>query len=89
MTEVRLMIKPESWTRPHRIEASRQATELGKGLLMELHSSHTEFYATDSVPVGQVEVWAPPGYKQHPVYVTTLDSASDTWAPEGWEDDDE
>lgn len=79
----RIVIHPQSFDVPQRVEASAKAAEMGCGLLMELHSSHTEYYADPDVPVGKVDVWAPKTYKGQPEYVTTLDSPEQDWAPEG------
>lgn len=78
----RIIIRPASYQKPYRMEASAKATEMGMGLLMELHSSTTHFYADPEIPVGKVDIWAPPSYKAMPEYVTTLDSAEDDWETE-------
>lgn len=78
----RIHIRPASYQKPYRMEASAKATEMGMGLLMELHDSSTHFYADPEVPVGKVDIWAPPAYKEMPRYVTTLDSAEDDWETE-------
>lgn len=78
----RILIRPASYQKPYRMEASAKATEMGMGLLMELHSSTTHFYADPEIPVGKVDIWAPPAYKEMPKYVTTLDSAEDDWETE-------
>ncbi|WNN95149.1 hypothetical protein SEA_MAGRITTE_198 [Microbacterium phage Magritte] len=78
----RILIRPASYQKPYRMEASAKATEMGMGLLMELHSSSTHFYADPEIPVGKVDIWAPPAYKEMPQYVTTLDSAEDDWETE-------
>lgn len=79
----RIWIKPESFGVPQRVEALAKATELGQGLVMELHNAHTEFYADPSVEVGKIAVYAPPAYKAQPEYVTTLDSPTDHYDPWG------
>ena len=68
-----ILLHPAIWYSPQvRAEASAKATEMRRGLLMEIHSSHTEFFAVESIPVGQVEVHAPKTYKGMLEYVTTL-----------------
>lgn len=79
----RLWIKPASFGVEQRVEASAKAAELGHGLVMELHSSHTEFYADPAVDVGRVAIYAPASYKSQPVYVTTLSAPEDHYDP--WE----
>lgn len=79
MSEQRLDIRPMSFGVEQRVQASALATELGCGVVMELHSAHTEFYADSTVPVGKVAVYAPPGYAMRPEYVTTLDSPEQPW----------
>lgn len=79
---IRIRIRPASYQKPYRMEASAKATEMGMGLLMELHTSTTHFYADPEIPVGKVDIWAPPAYKEMPRYVTTLDSAEDDWETE-------
>lgn len=58
----------------HRMEAARQATEMGRGVLMMIHSGHTEFYASTRVDIGKVEVHASRQYKGWPEFVTVLES---------------
>lgn len=77
--EQRLDIRPMSFGVEQRVQASTLATALGCGVVMELHSSHTEFYADSAVPVGKVAVYAPSGYKMQPEYVTTLNSPEQPW----------
>lgn len=79
----RIIIRPATFDVPQRVEASAKATEMGMGLLMELHSSSTHFYADATVPVGKVAIYAPKAYKGMPEYVTTLDSPEQEWYPEG------
>lgn len=52
-----LRIFPKSFDEPQRVEAVRQATEMGLGVRMEVGNSSTSFYATADVPVGHIEVW--------------------------------
>lgn len=80
----RIMIKPESYSPAQRIEASRKATALGKGLRMEVHSAHTEFYADETVPLGKVAVYASQEYKAWPTYETTLEAPTEYWEPFAW-----
>ena len=75
----RLDIRPMSFGLEQRVEAVALAAEMGRGVLMELHSSSTHFYADANVPVGKVVVYAPKTYKGFPEYVTTLDSPDEQW----------
>lgn len=77
----RLNIKPRSYGVEQRVEASRQATELGKGLVMELGNASTSFYAESSVPVGKVAIYAPRRYSGPTEYIRTLDSPTDPYEP--------
>ncbi len=52
-----LSIFPKSFDEPQRVEAVRQATEMGLGVRMEVGNYSTSFYATADVPVGHIEVW--------------------------------
>lgn len=78
----RIPMFPASYGLEQRVAASKIATDKGKGLVMELHSSTTHFYADPSIPVGKVAIWSPPSYKAMPEYVTTLDSADEPWETE-------
>lgn len=77
----RILIKPQSFAVEQRVEASAKATALGKGLMMELHSSHTEYYADASVPIGHVAIYEPKEYKGMPEYVITLSDPTMPWSP--------
>jgi hypothetical protein len=84
MTRTRIWITPATYGVEQRVEASQKATELGQGLVMELHGFHTEYYADPDVKVGAVAVYAPPSaYLRWPEYVKTLESPSDHYDP--WE----
>jgi hypothetical protein len=74
-------VKPASYDRGARIFASAQADQLEQGLRMEVHSSHTEFYADPDVPIGQVSVWVTRTYKGQLQYDTTLTSPGEEWSP--------
>lgn len=63
-----------SFNEEQRVIASELATKRGRGLLMEIHSSHTEFYAVVDVPVGKVKVTASKSYKGMLQDVIVLDS---------------
>lgn len=76
----RLNIRPASFGVEQRIEALARATEMGFGLVMELHSSHTEFYADPLVALGEIAIYSPRTYKGGPEYVTTItDPEDDSW----------
>lgn len=74
-----IKIEPMSYHFEQRKEAAAKAAELDRGVRMEVHSSHTEFWASHSVPVGYVEVWACRTYKGPINYETILLADDDTW----------
>jgi hypothetical protein len=78
-----LHIKPASFDVQQRTEASAAAADLGQGLVMELHSFTTSFFADPDVPVGKIAVYAPTQYGSSPTYVKTLDGPADRYDP--WE----
>lgn len=75
----RIWITPQSYGPEQRIEASQKATEVGRGLRMEVHSGHTEFFSDSTVPVGKVAIHCSLSYKAWPEYVTTLDAPDQLW----------
>lgn len=75
----RIDIRPMSPGAPQRVEAEQKARALGRGVRMELHSSHTEFYADRHVEVGKIAIYVPHEYKGWPEYETTLESPQDPW----------
>ena len=79
----RLLIKPESYGEEQRVEASRQATEAVKGLRMEVHNAHTEYWLDSEVPVGKVAIWQVMTYKGQLEYRRTMNSPTDPYDP--WE----
>ena len=76
-------IQPASFDVEQRTEASSRATEMKQGLVMELHSFMTYFFADPEVEVGKVAVYSPRSYGGFPEYVTTLNHPDDPFDP--WE----
>ena len=74
-----LNIEPRSFDLEQRVEAVRQATEMGRGVHMDIGNVTTRFYAVLDVPVGHVKVTAPKTYKGWPEDVTTLTSPEETF----------
>lgn len=83
--DVWLDIKPMTYEAPQRIEAVTKAAELGFGVRMEVGNTSTSFYASPTVPVGQVEVWMARTYSGHLEHATTLMSAEEPFEAWGWE----
>lgn len=80
----RILIEPQSWGPEERLRASAIATEKGVGLRMEVHSSHTEFYADSTVEVGKVCVWYSDTYKGWLKKRLTLQTPDEQWMPYLW-----
>lgn len=77
----RIPIHPATFNVPERTEASARATELGQGLVMELHSTMTYYFADPEVELGKIAVYAPRVYKGLPQYVKTLNGPDDHFDP--------
>ena len=73
-----------SFSEEHRVEAVSEATDMGRGVRMEIHSSHTEYYATTEVKVGHIAVWYPPTYKGQLIYEMTLIDPRQPYTPKTW-----
>jgi hypothetical protein len=82
----RLDIKPASFDVTQRREAQEKATEMGRGLVMELGTSTTRYYADADVPVGKIDVYSPREYKGMSLYEITLDHYDEDWIPKGHRD---
>ncbi len=75
----RVFVSVASFDAKYQLEAAEKARELDFGVRMEVHNSHTEFYATPDVEVGKIDVWASPKYKGFLEYVETIDAGT------GWD----
>lgn len=83
--DIGLHVAGGGYSYAQRVEALKQAEAYPSfGVRMEVHSSHTEFYATPLVPVGTIEVYGALKYKGMPEYITTLTGPNQDWvAPWG------
>lgn len=81
MTETYIDVKPGTYAKPQRMEASAKAAEVGRGLHMAVGNSMTRYWADSTVPVGKVMITMPLTYKGIPEYIKTLDSPEQEWCP--------
>ncbi len=74
-----IRIRPASPGTEQQEEALKIAKDLEMGVRMEVHSSHTEFWASPGVVPGWVEVYACTSYKGMLEYITCHEGPSDEW----------
>lgn len=78
-TTLWLDIKPRSYGLEQRIEAVEKASTSGRGAVMVIGRSSTDFYADPYVPPGRLKIYVQREYTGQPEYETTLRAADEEW----------